>query len=195
MSGLLSNLPSKGLLLGKAGGKGGMRRTPSVPQYCATNDTAPPADQLISTDESNRLLAKFHALVKERESKSAKRAGEMVPGSVVRMSASTARDLTFFFTLTRAHVILPDVESVRRDGCFLCVLLSLLTAFSLCRIKRRGSKAVPRERTASLLSTGIMYLYSCNKESSRAESSRACASLWPYPALHAFSPVARKLPQ
>jgi hypothetical protein len=84
MSGLLANLPSKGLLQGKgkAGSRGANRRTPSAPQYCATNDTAPPPNQLISTDESNRLLAKFQALIKERESKQNKRAAEMAPGSV-----------------------------------------------------------------------------------------------------------------
>mmetsp|Transcript_12734 Transcript_12734/g.32805 ORF Transcript_12734/g.32805 Transcript_12734/m.32805 type:complete len:100 (-) Transcript_12734:214-513(-) len=77
MSSLLSNLPSRGLLGGAASGTSAVkkkalrlpRRTPSAPVYHATHDTAPPADQMISTDESNRLLARFHAVVKEREEK------------------------------------------------------------------------------------------------------------------------------
>ena len=75
MSSLLSNLPSRGLLGGGAGSssekKKSMRRlrTPSAPVYYAVHDTAPPPEQLIVTDETNRLLARFHAIVKEREEK------------------------------------------------------------------------------------------------------------------------------
>lgn len=95
MTSLLANLPSRGLLLGskqsgksKSGGLRSIRRTPHAPQYFATNDTAPPKDQLILTDESNRLLNKFHALIKEKESKSNKRSMDSTPGpSSVRSTA------------------------------------------------------------------------------------------------------------
>jgi hypothetical protein len=89
MSSPLANLPSRGLLLGpkqqssksKSPGVRTIRRTPHAPQYFATNDTSPPKDQLILTDESNRLLSKFHALIKEKESKSNKRASDSTPGA------------------------------------------------------------------------------------------------------------------
>lgn len=70
---MLGNLPSKGLLGGGVPNdkkKSKLpKRTPSAPLYYATHDTAPPAHQLISTDETNRLLRKFHTIIKEREEK------------------------------------------------------------------------------------------------------------------------------
>mmetsp|Transcript_2106 Transcript_2106/g.4721 ORF Transcript_2106/g.4721 Transcript_2106/m.4721 type:complete len:100 (-) Transcript_2106:284-583(-) len=97
MSSLLSNLPSRGLLGGAAPASGSEkkksmrlpRRTPSAPVYHATHDTAPPADQMITTDESNRLLARFHAVVKEREEKGRqgkRQAGSDAPGSAEKKS-------------------------------------------------------------------------------------------------------------
>ena len=70
---MLGNLPSRGLLGGGVVSdkkKSKLpKRTPSAPIYYATHDTAPPAHQLISTDETNRLLRKFHTIIKEREEK------------------------------------------------------------------------------------------------------------------------------
>jgi hypothetical protein len=107
MSSPLANLPSRGLLVGpKQSSKGkspgvlrSIRRTPHAPHYFPTNDTSPPKDQLILTDESNRLLSKFHALIKEKESKSNKRSMDSAPGaSSVRIMAPTGPPTNVFAT-------------------------------------------------------------------------------------------------
>jgi hypothetical protein len=124
MSGLLANLPSRGLLVGpKQSAKGkspgvlrSIRRTPHAPHYFPTNDTSPPKDQLILTDESNRLLSKFHALIKEKESKSNKRSMESAPGasSVRFMAPHRPRR---WFCNTR-HALMEEILIFESESCF-----------------------------------------------------------------------------
>ena len=44
----------------------------------AVHDTSPPADQIITTTDSNQLLERFRALLKEKDARMLKRAGAEV---------------------------------------------------------------------------------------------------------------------
>jgi hypothetical protein len=70
----LADLPSSGLCLYVA--KPGRKlRTPHAPSYFPLHDTSPPADQIITTNDTNQLLERFRALLKEKDARMLKRAG------------------------------------------------------------------------------------------------------------------------
>jgi hypothetical protein len=70
----LADLPSSGLCLYVA--KPGRKiRTPHAPSYFPLHDTSPPVDQIITTNDSNQLLERFRALLKEKDARMLKRAG------------------------------------------------------------------------------------------------------------------------
>jgi hypothetical protein len=69
----LANLPSSGLcaFTPKPGRK---IRTAHAPTYLPLHDTSPPADQIITTNDSNQLLERFRALLnKEKDARMLKR--------------------------------------------------------------------------------------------------------------------------
>jgi hypothetical protein len=76
----LADLPSSGLctFLPKPGRK---IRTAHAPSYLPLHDTSPPADQIITTNDSNQLLERFRALLKEKDARMLKRAGGDLGGS------------------------------------------------------------------------------------------------------------------
>jgi hypothetical protein len=71
MTSALEDLPSSGMctFVPKPGRK---LRTAHAPNYVPLHDTSPPADQIITTNDSNQLLEKFRALL-NREARSQKR--------------------------------------------------------------------------------------------------------------------------
>jgi hypothetical protein len=74
----LSNLPSSGLctFVPKPGRK---IRTAHAPTYFPLHDTSPPADQIITTHDSNQLLERFRAVLQnQRDSRMNNKRG--VPG-------------------------------------------------------------------------------------------------------------------
>ena len=73
---LLSDLPSSGLCTFAP--KPGRVRTVHAPTYLPVHDTSPPADQIITTTDSNQLLERFRALLKEKDARMLKRAGAEV---------------------------------------------------------------------------------------------------------------------
>mmetsp|Transcript_27144 Transcript_27144/g.64102 ORF Transcript_27144/g.64102 Transcript_27144/m.64102 type:complete len:88 (-) Transcript_27144:528-791(-) len=79
MTSPLADLPSKGLCV-KAG-QGRKSRTGHAPTYFPTHDTAPPPDQIITTDKSNQLLVRFRALLKEKDGRRDKRQSSDLGGA------------------------------------------------------------------------------------------------------------------
>jgi len=80
MASPLADLPSSGLcaFTPKPGRK---IRTAHAPTYLPVNDTSPPADQIITTNDSNQLLERFRALLKEKDARMQKRAAGDIGGS------------------------------------------------------------------------------------------------------------------
>jgi hypothetical protein len=78
MTSALEDLPSSGLctFVPKPGRK---LRTAHAPSYVPLHDTSPPADQIITTNDSNQLLEKFRALL-NREARSQKRSAGDIGG-------------------------------------------------------------------------------------------------------------------
>jgi len=78
MTSALEDLPSSGLctFVPKPGRK---LRTAHAPSYVPLHDTSPPADQIITTNDSNQLLEKFRALLNS-EARAQKRSASDTDG-------------------------------------------------------------------------------------------------------------------